>query len=79
MTLNNNIYFSIKQIIFLSINLIQNIRLVQLSHAQTKDHNYELPTSEIESPLTSPKIVERTVKVDKNIELKTIKLQKDLI
>jgi hypothetical protein len=75
-TLNNNIYFSIKQIIFLSINLIQNIRLVQLSHAQTKDHNYELPTSEIEFPLTSPEIVERDVKADKKIELKSYQITK---
>ena len=68
-----------KQVIVSSKNLIQNIGCAQEAHAQTKDRNYELTTSEIESTLTSPEIVVRDVKADKNIVLKTIKLQKDLI
>ncbi len=65
-----------KQVIVSSKNLIQNIGWAQGAHAQTKDHNYELPTSEIEFPLTSPEIVERDVKADKNIELKSYQITK---
>jgi len=65
-----------KQVIVSSKNLIQNIGWAQEAHAQTKDHNYELPTSEIEFPLTSPEIVERDVKADKKIELKSYQITK---
>ncbi len=43
-----------QQVIVSSKNLIQNIGWTQGAHAQTKDHNHDLPTSEIGFPLTSP-------------------------
>ena len=65
-----------KQVIVSLKNLIQNIRWAQGAYAQTKDHNYELPTSEIGFPLTSPEIVKRDVKADKKIELKSYQITK---
>ena len=65
-----------QRVIVSSKNLIQNIGWIQGAHAQTKDHNHELPTSEIEFPLTSPEIVERDVKADKEIELKSYQITK---
>ena len=65
-----------QRVVVSSKNLIQNIGWTQGAHAQTKDHNHELPTSEIEFPLTSPKIVERDVKADKKIELKSFQITK---
>ena len=56
--------------------MIQNIGWAQGAHAQTTDHNSELPISEIEFPLTSPEIVERDVKADKKIELKSYQITK---
>jgi len=65
-----------QQVIVSSKNLIQNIGWSQGAHAQTKDHNHDLPTSEIGFPLTSPEIVERDVKADKEIELKSYQITK---
>ena len=65
-----------QRVVVSSKNLIQNIGWTQGAHAKTKDHNHELPTSEIEFPLTSPKIVERDVKADKKIELKSYQITK---
>ena len=65
-----------QQVIVSSKNLIQNIGWTQGAHAQTKDHNHDLPTSEIGFPLTSPEIVERDVKADKEIELKSYQITK---
>ena len=56
--------------------MIKNIGFIQGTHAQNKDHNHELPTSEIEFPLTSPEYVERDVKADKEIELKSYQITK---
>ena len=63
-----------QRVVVSSNNLIQNIGWTQGAHAQTKDHNHDLPTSEIEFPLTSPKIVERDVKADKVIEQKSYRI-----
>ena len=63
-------------VIVSSSNLIQNIGWAQGAHAQTKDHNHELPTSEIEFPLTSPEVVERDVKADLIIERKSYQITK---
>ena len=65
-----------QRVVVSSKNLIQNIGWTQGAHAQTKDHNHELPTSEIEFPLTSPEYVERDVKADKEIELKSYQITK---
>jgi hypothetical protein len=65
-----------QRVIVSSNNLIQNIGWIQGAHAQKKDHNHELPTSEIEFPLTSPEIVDRDVKADKEIELKSYQITK---
>jgi hypothetical protein len=65
-----------QQVIVSSKNLIQNIGWIQGAHAQTKDHNHELPTSEIEFPLTRPEIVERDVKADRIIERKSYQITK---
>ena len=65
-----------QRVVVSSKNLIQNIGWRQGAHAQTKDHNHELPTSEIEFPLTSPKIVERDVKADRIIERKSYQITK---
>ena len=63
-----------QQVIVSSKNLIRNIGWTQGAHAQTKDQNHDLPTSEIGFPLTSPEIVERDVKADKEIELKSYRI-----
>ena len=66
-----------QRVVVSSKNLIQNIGWTRGgAHAQTKDHNHELPTSEIEFPLTSPEFVERDVKADKEIELKSYQITK---
>ncbi len=65
-----------QRVVVSSKNLIQNIGWTQGAHSQTKDHNHELPTSEIEFPLTSPKIVERDVKADRIIERKSYQITK---
>jgi len=65
-----------QRVVVSSKNLIQNIGWTQGAHAQTKDHNHELPTSEIEFPLTNPKIVERDVKADRIIERKSYQITK---
>ena len=65
-----------QRVIVSSNNLIQNIGWIQGAHAQKKDHNHELPTSEIEFPLTSPEIVERDVKADRIIERKSYQITK---
>jgi len=65
-----------QRVIVSSNNLIQNIGWIQGAHAQKKDHNHELPTSEIEFPLTSPEIVERDVKADLIIERKSYQITK---
>ena len=65
-----------QRVIVSSKNLIQNIGWIQGAHAQKKDHNHELPTSEIEFPLTNPEIVERDVKADRIIELKSYQITK---
>ena len=65
-----------QRVIVSSNNLIKNIGWIQGAHAQKKDHNHELPTSEIEFPLTSPKIVERDVKADRIIERKSYQITK---
>ena len=65
-----------QRVVVSSKNLIQNIGWTQGAHAKKKDHNHELPTSEIEFPLTSPEFVERDVKADKEIELKSYQITK---
>ena len=65
-----------QRVVVSSKNLIQNIGWIQGAHAQKKDHNHELPTSEIEFPLTSPEIVERDVKADLIIERKSYQITK---
>ena len=65
-----------QRVVVSSKNLIQNIGWIQGAHAQKKDHNHELPTSEIEFPLTSPEIVERDVKADRIIERKSYQITK---
>ena len=65
-----------QRVVVSSKNLIQNIGWTRGAHAQTKDHNHELPTSEIEFPLTSPEIVERDVKADRIIERKSYQITK---
>jgi hypothetical protein len=65
-----------QKVIVSSKNMIKNIGWIQGAHAQNKDHNHELPTSEIEFPLTSPEYVERDIKADKEIELKSYQITK---
>ena len=65
-----------QKVVVSSKNLIKNIGWIQGTHAQNKDHNHELPTSEIEFPLTSPEILERDIKADKEIELKSYQITK---
>ena len=63
-----------QKVIVSSKNLIQNIGWIQGAHAQTKDHNHELPTSEIEFPLTSPETEDRDLKADRLIERKSYRI-----
>ena len=57
-----------QQVIVSSKNLIQNIGWIQGAHAQKKDHNHELATSEINFPLTTPDMTERDTRADQVIE-----------
>ena len=59
-----------------SINLIKNIGWSEGTHVQKKDHNHDLPTGEMEFPLDHPKIIDREIKADQNIEQKSYRITK---
>ena len=65
-----------QQVIIPSKNLIRNIGWHKGAHSQQKDHNHELPTSEIKFPLTTPNTFQRDERADKEIELKSYKITK---
>ena len=59
-----------------SNNLIKNIGWAEGTHAQKKDHNHDIPTSEIKFPLDHPENFERDIKADQIIEQKSYRITK---
>mgnify|MGYP001196121606 CR=1 FL=1 len=64
-----------QNVVISSNNLIKNLG-ADGAHAKTKDHNHELPISEIEFPLIGPENLKRDTNADKQIELKSYKISK---
>ena len=57
-----------------SKNMIKNIGWSQGAHTHAKDHSHELPTSEIDFPLTRPETENRDLKADRIIERKSYRI-----
>ena len=65
-----------QMVIVSSKNLIKNIGWSQGAHTLVKDHSHELPTSEIQFPLTRPETQDRDLKADRIIERKSYRITK---
>jgi hypothetical protein len=65
-----------QRVVVSSKNLIKNIGWSNGAHTHAKDHSHELPTSEIDFPLTSPEIEARDLKADRIIERKSYRITK---